>query len=223
MFDSVYSVNVTSGQFLQMALAALLSGVVFSWLMSFRIRSTRRYFVVISLMPFIVGMVLTFINGSIGAGLAFGGAFALTRFRSAQGTSEEIAGVLIAMASGVPFGMGYVGYGVAVLLGLALLFILLATVPLFEHKGFSEEKLLKVTIPETIDYARVFDDIFAHYLKKAEPVGVKTTGMGAMFLLSFKIQMKNASEEKALIDELRTRNGNLEIAILPYIERDRTL
>ena len=208
MFDSVYSVNVTSGQFLQMALAALLSGVVFSWLMSFRIRSSRRYFVVISLMPFIVGMVLTFINGSIGAGLA---------------TTEEIAGVLIAMASGVPFGMGYVGYGVAVLLGLALLFILLATVPLFEHKGFSEEKLLKVTIPETLDYARVFDDIFAHYLKKAEPVGVKTTGMGAMFLLSFKIQMKNASEEKALIDELRTRNGNLEIAILPYIERDRTL
>ena len=223
MFDSIYSVNVTASQFMTMAAAALVSGLVFGWLMSFRIRAQRRYFVVISIMPFIVGMVLTFINGSIGAGLAFGGAFALTRFRSAQGTADEIAGVLIAMAAGVPFGMGYVGYGILVLLVLALLFLALSSLPIFDHKAMREDKLLRITIPETLDYARVFDDIFAHYLTKAEPVGVKTTGMGSMFRLSFKIQMKDPQEEKAMVDELRTRNGNLEIAVLPYVEQERTL
>ncbi len=206
-----------------MAAAALISGMLFGWIMSFRIRSTRRYFVVISLMPFIVGMVLTFISGSIGAGLAFGGAFALTRFRSAPGSSDEIAGVLIAVAAGVPFGMGYVGYGVLALLGLALAFLLLAGLPVYEHKAMQQDRLLKITIPESLDYARVFDDIFERYLTGAEPVGVKTTGMGAMFLLSFKIRMKDVSEEKAMIDELRTRNGNLEIAVLPYIEHEKTL
>ncbi len=223
MFDSIYSLNVTASQFMMMAAAALGSGVLYGWLMSFRIRSRRRYYVVISLLPFIVGMVLTFISGSIGAGLAFGGAFALTRFRSAQGTSEEIVGVLIAMAAGVPFGMGYVGYGVLVLIGLALIFLVLSSLTIFDHKAYQEERLLKITIPETLDYARVFDDIFDHYLSQAEPVGVKTTGMGAMFRLSFKIRMKNAGEEKAMIDELRTRNGNLEIAILPYTDPERTL
>ena len=223
MFESIYSTSVTGGQFMLMAAAALGSGLFFGWLMSFRIRSSRRYFVVISLMPFIVGMVLTFINGSIGAGLAFGGAFALTRFRSAPGSSDEIAGVLIAMAAGVPFGMGYVGYGVIVLLGLALLFLVLAALPVYEHQNMQQDRLLKITIPETLDYARVFDDIFDRYLTKAEPVGAKTTGMGAMFLLSFKIHMKNVMEEKAMIDELRTRNGNLEIAVLPYIEHEKTM
>ena len=223
MFESIYSANVTGSQFMLMAAAALISGMLFGWLMSFRIRSSRRYFVVISLMPFIVGMVLTFINGSIGAGLAFGGAFALTRFRSAPGSSDEIAGVLIAMAAGVPFGMGYVGYGVLVLLGLAILFLLLAALPVYEHKNMQQERLLKITIPETLDYARVFDDIFDRYLTKVEAVGAKTTGMGAMFQLTFKIQMKDSNEEKALIDELRTRNGNLEIAVLPYIEHERTM
>ena len=49
-------------------------------------------------------------------------------------------------------------------------------------------------------------------------MGVKTTGMGSMFRLSFKVELKNAAEEKAFIDELRTKNGNLEISLLPYSE-----
>ena len=223
MFDTIYSAKVTGGEFMIMAAAALVSGIMFAWMMSFRIKSSKRYFVTISLMPFIVGMVITFISGSIGAGLAFGGAFSLTRFRSAPGSADEIAGVLIAMAAGVPFGMGYVGYGAASLILLGLLFIVLTSARIFDHKTAQQEKMLKITIPETLDYTRVFDDVFDRYLLKHETVGVKTTGMGAMFLLTFKVIMKNQEEEKALIDDLRIRNGNLEIAILPYAPNEGTL
>ena len=218
VFESIFSNSVTPGQLLAMALAALLSGIVFSWLMSFRVRANRRFFIVSSIIPFVVGTVLAFVNGNIGAGVAFGGAFALTRFRSAQGSADEIAALLIAMAAGVAFGMGYIAYGVLILVCMGLVFLALSALSIFDHPGMSEEKLLKITIPESLDYARVFDDTFARYLKEFESVGVKTTGMGSMFRLSFKVKMKDPSEEKALIDELRTRNGNLEIAILPYVE-----
>ena len=223
MFDSIYSSSVTPGQFFLMALAALLSGIVFSWLMSFRVRANRRFFIVSSIIPFVVGMVLTFVNGNIGAGVAFGGAFALTRFRSAQGSADEIAAVLIAMGAGVAFGMGYVAYGVIALLGMGLIFLALSSVKLFDHAALQQDKLLKITIPESLDYASVFDDTFQHYLTSCENAGVKTTGMGSMFRLSFKIRMKNPGEEKAFIDELRTRNGNLEISILPYVEAQNQL
>ena len=223
MFDCIYSASVTPGQFFIMALAALASGVAFSWLMSFRVQANRRFFIVSSIIPFVVGMVLTFVNGSIGAGVAFGGAFALTRFRSAQGSADEIAAVLIAMGAGVAFGMGYVAYGVLTLLGMGFVFLALSSVRLFDHAAMREDRLLKVTIPESLDYASVFDDIFARYLASVENAGVKTTGMGSMFRLSFKIRMKNPGEEKAFIDELRTRNGNLEISILPYVEPQNQL
>ena len=118
MFDSIYSALVTPGQFLIMALASLLSGVLFSWMMSFRVRASRRFFIVSSVLPFVVGTVLTFVNGSIGAGVAFGGAFTLTRFRSAPGSADEIAAILIAAAAGVAFGMGYAAYGVLILVCL---------------------------------------------------------------------------------------------------------
>ena len=223
MFDSIYSSTVTPSQFFIMAAASLLSGVIFSYLMSFRVRANRRFFIVSSIIPFVVGMVLTFVNGNIGAGVAFGGAFALTRFRSAQGTADEIAAILITMASGVAFGMGYIAYGVLALLFLGLVFLALSSLKLFEHASMQEDKLLKVTIPESLDYARVFDDTFTHYLKSVENVGVKTTGMGSMFRLSFRIRMKNPEEEKEMIDELRTKNGNLEIAVLPYVEEQNQL
>ena len=218
MFNSIYSASVTPAQLLLMAAAALGSGILYSWLMSFRIRANRRFFIVSSVLPFVVGLVLTFINGNIGAGIAFGGAFALTRFRSAQGTSDEIVAVLIAMAAGCAFGMGHIAYGVLVLVIMGLLFLALSGTKLFDHKGMQEEKLLKITIPESLDYARAFEEPFGRYLKESENVGVKTTGMGSMYRLSFKIRMKNPEEEKEMIDELRTRNGNLEIAVLPWAE-----
>lgn len=219
MFDSIYTTgSVTTSEFFIMAAAALISGFLYSWLISFRIRSTKRFFIVTGLIPFIVAAVITFVNGNIGAGVAIGGAFSLIRFRSAQGSADEIAGILIAMGSGIAFGMGYIAYGVVILIGLSAIYFLISLLKVFEHKSMTAEKLLRITIPESLEYHDVFDDIFAHYLKSYESVGVKTTGMGSMFRLSFKIQMKDPGEEKAFIDELRTRNGNLEIAITPYTD-----
>ncbi len=218
MFDSIYSATITPAQFFIMAAAALAAGFLYAWLMSFRVRSTKRFFIVTALIPFVVAAVITFVNGNIGAGVAIGGAFSLIRFRSAPGSADEIASILASMGAGIAFGMGYIAYGVIILLFLALLFILFSFVPLFEHKSMAAEQLLKITIPESLVYNGAFDDIFARYLKRIENAGVKTTDMGSMFRLSYKVQLKNPAEEKDLIDALRTKNGNLEISLLPYTE-----
>ena len=223
MFDSIYTSMVTPAQFFLMAAAALAAGVVYSWIMSFRVRSTKRFFIVNALIPFMVAAVITFVNGNIGAGVAIGGAFSLIRFRSAQGSADEIAALLVSMGSGIAFGMGYLAYGSIILLGMALLFLLLNELNIFEHKNMTVDRLLRVTIPETLEYSGAFEEALDRYLKKADCTGVKTTAMGSMFRLSYRIQMKDPAEEKAFIDELRTRNGNLEISILPYTEETNTL
>ena len=219
MFESIYSASVTPAQFFLMAAAALVSGFLYSWIMSFHVRATKRFFIVNALIPFLVGAVITFVNGNIGAGVAVGGAFALVRFRSAQGSADEIASILGAMGAGIAFGMGYIAYGVIIVLGMAVLFLLLSRLNIFEHRKMAEDRLLQITIPETLEYNGVFDEAFARYLRKAERTGVKTTAMGSMFRLSYRIQIKDPAEEKAFIDELRVRNANLEISILPYTEQ----
>ncbi len=224
MFDSIYSSSVTASQFFLMAGAALISGFLYAWIMSFRIRSTPRLFFVTAILPFVIATVITFVQGNIGAGVAIGGGvFGLIRFRSAQGTADELAAILITMGSGIAFGMGYLGYGIVILLGLAVIYSLVAGLTIFEHKATAPEMTLRVTIPESLDYTDVFDDTFSHYCQNVEKAGVKTTGMGSLFRLSFKIRMKDPSEEKAFIDELRTKNGNLEIAVLPFEEKSAQL
>ncbi|MBQ6018678.1 MAG: DUF4956 domain-containing protein, partial [Clostridia bacterium] len=111
MFNSIYSAQLTSAQFFIMAGVALVSGFLYAWVMSYRIRSAKRFFLVMSLLPFMVSAVITFVNGNIGAGVAIGGAFGLIRFRSAQGSADELAAILIAMGAGFAFGMGYIAYG----------------------------------------------------------------------------------------------------------------
>ena len=223
MFASIYSTTVTAAEFFIMAAAALGTGFIYSYLMSFKIRSQKRFFTVTALIPFVVAAVITFVNGNIGAGVAIGGAFSLIRFRSAQGTADEIAAILIAMAAGIAFGMGYIAYGVLILLGLSVLFFLFSTLHVFEHKAVEKDMLLRITIPESLSYHDAFNDTFSRYLQAYESVGVKTTGMGSMFRLSYKIRMKDAKKEKAMIDELRTKNGNLEIALTPFAEEPNQL
>lgn len=224
MFDSIYSSMVTAGQFFIMAGTALLAGVLYAWLMSFRVRAKGRFFAVIAIIPFAVASIVTFVKGNIGAGVAIGGGvFGLIRFRSAQGTSDEIVSILIAMCGGIAFGMGYIAYGVLIILGLAGLYYLVSGLKLFEHKSLSDEMLLRITIPEALEYNGTFDEIFQHYLTSFENVGVKTTGMGSMFRLSYKIRLKDPKEEKSFIDELRTKNGNLEIAVTPYTDAEKQL
>ncbi len=223
MFTSIYSSSVTAAEFFLMAAVAILCGAVYAWIMARRVRSTKRFFIVVAMIPFIVGAVITFVNGNIGTGVAIGGAFSLIRFRSAPGSADEIAAILIAMGAGIAFGMGYLAYGVIILLALALLYFLFATLSLFESQPMQKERILKVTVPESLEYTDMFDDVFARYLKSAERLGVKTTGMGSMFRLSFLVRLKDAKEEKTFIDALRIRNGNLEISLLPYSEQQAQL
>ncbi len=218
MFDPIFSNESISSvlQFFIMAGVALVSGFIYSWILSFKVHSTKRFFLVNALLPFVVGAILSFVNGNLGVGIAIGGAFALIRFRSAPGSADEIISIFITMAAGVAFGMGYLAYGAIILIGLGLLYNALTYLPIYDHKNKENEKLLKITIPESLDYNDVFKNTFDKYLISSESVGVKTTGMGSMFRLSFKIRMRDVALEKELIDELRTLNGNLEIQIVPY-------
>lgn len=225
MFDSIFSNTSIPAvaQFFIMVGVALVFGFIYSWLLSFRVHSSKRFFLVNAILPTVVGAIVSFVNGNIGVGVAIGGAFALIRFRSAPGSADEIVSVFLTMAGGVAFGMGYLAYGAILLVALALIYDALTFLNLFEHKSLAEEKLLRITIPESLEYNDVFKNVFDHYLKEYSSEGVKTTGMGSMFRLSFKIKMKNPSEEKEMIDEIRTLNGNLEIQILPYTERNISL
>lgn len=166
----------------------------------------------LAMLPAVVSVIILMVSGSIGAGVAVAGTFSLVRFRSAPGSAKEIAAVFIAMAIGLACGMGCPG--------LALLFTLImcGVELLYSRIGFGEDrdnlqKALSVTLPESLEYSDIFDDLFAEYTTEAKMTRVKTTNLGSLNRLSYDITLRKPGTEKALIDAIRCRNGNLEVSI----------
>ena len=232
-FDSIFSTSMSVGGVFACLGAALLVGLALSWICSFRLRTSKGTLITGAIMPVVIAAIfilcelflssLTSTTGFESRILGIAIAFGLLRFRSVNAKAEEVIFLFFSLAAGFAFGIGYIGYGVIIGIGLALLYVGLTYLPIFTHRKFNQERLLKITIPESLDYSEVFDNTFKHFTSTAEMVGVKTTNMGSMFKLSYRVVLKDAREEKEFIDELRTKNGNLEISLLPFVEEAKRL
>lgn len=214
IFASILPTDAASGfsvsGFLLCTAASILLGVIIAMLFMFRNSCSKSFVVTLALLPAIVQMVIMLVNGNLGTGVAVMGAFSLVRFRSVPGTAREIASIFLAMAVGLATGMGYLAAAavfVLILGGVNLMFTLTS----FGESPKAAKKL-HITIPESLDYNGVFDDLFEQYTSSAELQQVKTANMGSLYKLTYRIVLRDIRKEKELIDELRCRNGNLEIS-----------
>ena len=198
----------TGGAFISL-IASVICGLVIALLYMYKSNYSRNFVVALVILPALVQVVITVVNGNLGAAVSVMGAFSLVRFRSAPGSSKDITAIFFAMAVGLANGMGYVIYSAAIVLTVGAVYILLMSAG-FGAKG-ERERHLKILVPESLDYTQIFDDIFSRYLNKSDLIKVKTTDLGSVFELNYSIEMKDKGREKEFIDELRTRNGNLTI------------
>ena len=160
---------------------------------------------------FIIGLVILLIGSNVARAFSMAGAFALVRFRSVPGSAKDIAIVFFAMASGLACGLGYVTFA-CVFVVIMIVILILLTVFNFAQPH-TDIKQLRITIPESLNYSDVFDDVMNKFTEKAELRKVKTTNMGTMFELSYNVVVKDSVNEKEFIDNLRMRNGNLNISL----------
>lgn len=209
MLNSILGTELTLTSFLICTGVSLLLGVGTALAAGYRSRSTQSLAVTLAILPAVVQAVIMLVNGSIGAGIAVAGAFSLVRFRSALGTAREIAAIFLAMAIGLATGMGYVG--LAALLFLILAGAMLALTALRFGQKEDAGRILKITIPEDLDYDGLFDDLFERYTTAHTLEKVKTTNMGTLYELRYRITLRQEPVPKVFLDELRCRNGNLNI------------
>ncbi len=213
IFDTELTTVISPTSFLLCVGCALLCGIILTACYIFKTRYTRSFAATLAMLPAVVAVVIMMVNGNIGAGVAVAGAFSLVRFRSVPGTACEIGAIFLAMGTGLVCGMGYLGYALLISVLLGVIGLLYNLIGLCTRRKTAQHKMLRVTIPEDLDYTDVFEPILADYCSEHELVKVKTTNMGSLFRLTYNVTVKDIKKEKELIDKLRVRNGNLEITI----------
>ncbi len=209
IFASIFTGQLTLGQFVLAITASMIMGLILSLVFMYRNTYTKSFISALILIPAAETVVIMLVNDNLGTGLSVAGSFALIRFRSVKGNARELVAVFIAMTIGIVCGTGYVALaGVFTLLLCAVMFVMNLT-------GFGSvsenERYLKITIPESLNYDEVFNDVLERYTGRYQLESIKTLTLGSLFRLEYSITMKNVSDVKKMIDELRTRNGNLEI------------
>lgn len=215
IFQSIFDSVETMGplEFLACVGSALLIGFAISATYAYRNSHTTGLALAIGVIPAIVSVVIMVVSGDIGAGIAVAGAFSLVRFRSAPGSAKEIAVIFLAMSTGLLIGMGFIAY--AALFAAIICLVILAFFEMKDRKVSSEpvEKMVKITVPEDLDYSTEIDPVLDQYTNSLKLVSVKSVNMGSMFRLTYRATLKDESRQKELIDQIRIRNGNLEVAV----------
>lgn len=203
--------TVTTSGFMWCTIASLVLGLIAAFVYMYKHDYSKNFVITLALLPVIVQMVITLVNGNLGAGVAVMGVFNLVRFRSIAGTAKDIGSVFLAMAIGLATGMGYIGVAAILTLIVGVFNVIYVTTPFGQKRESSKQ--LRITVPEDLEFEGVFDEVLAHYTRSYQLESVQTTNMGSLYQLEYKIAMRQAGLEKHLLDDIRCLNGNLKVSL----------
>ena len=213
--------TITGASFIIATLCSLALGCFIAFMYAVKNDYSKSYIITLALLPAIVQIVIMLVNGNLGTGIAVAGAFSLVRFRSAPGSGKEITSIFLAMAAGLATGIGYVGIAILFTVVISAINVLMK----LSGMGRMDEKhrMLKITIPENLDFEGRFEDIFHQYLEQYTYDEIKTSDMGSLYKMTLSVHLKSGVSTKKFLDELRTRNGNLEISLSRAVEGAESL
>lgn len=222
MFNSIFDTS-TAGMEVSTALiaagAAVVMGLVLALAHKLTTRNTTKGFLVtLTVLPVLVMAVMVMINGNLGTSIAILGAFSLVRFRSMRGNARNLLSIFFAMMIGLSCGMGHVLFGAMMTAIGVVAMAFFALTPILEPSR--KEKVLKIVVPEDMDYTDAFDDIFKKYLSRADLLTAKTVNMGSLYDLTYSVRLKTGIKEKEMLDAIRVKNCNLKVSLSQPIQEE---
>lgn len=227
MLDSLFNETLTSTTFsFSSAIITIIVAIVLGGLISVTYMKTnpngysQNFTLTMIILPVIVAMIILLIGNNVARAFSLAGAFSIIRFRSAPGDPRDIAYVLFTMASGLACGVGTLGYAVLFTVILCLLMILLSRFNFAANK--ETHKLLKVTIPENLVYEEAFTEVFEQFGVGYELKRIRTAELGSLYELVYNVTITDSINQKAFLDAIRCRNGNLDLSLtlVPYGNTD---
>ena len=213
MLNCILTTPLTLPGLLITLFSSLILGILTALVFSYKGRLSSSLSLTLAVLPVAMSMVTVMINGNLGIAVAVAGGFTLVRFRSIAGNGREISAVFTVMTLGVTCGLGFPGIAALFFVVIAALVLVLTALHFGEKKN---EKLLRVTLPENYDYVGLFDDLFKKYGVTASIDRIKTTNMGSLIDVTYKVALPGDTLNKEMLDEIRTRNGKLCVMVSNY-------
>jgi len=213
--NSTTSNSASAGNMLAILGVALVLGLLISTVQMKANRNkptSQSFALTLVMLPAVISIIIMLVGTNIASAFSLAGAFSIIRFRSAPGDPKDITYILFSMAVGLACGMGFILQAFIVALVLCGIMAVLELLKFGYPKATA--KILKITTPENLDYQNAFEGVMKKYTLSNNLNKVKTADLGSLYVLEYSITMKDELNEKNFIDELRCRNGNLNITLI---------
>lgn len=214
IFNTSSQTDVQLSDFIIILLGALGVGIIISifYILTHKNETyTASFPATMIMLPIIVAVIIRLVGTNAASALSLAGAFSLIRFRTEPADPKDIAYVFFALAAGLGCGIGYIGYA---LMFTVILCVITFVLKLMNYGVGSERSMhLRISVPENLNYENVFEQTLTQYTNAHKLMQIRTTDFGAVFEVRYAIELKKGVDTKAFIDELRTKNGNLNITM----------
>ncbi|WP_461204925.1 DUF4956 domain-containing protein [Clostridium sp. DL1XJH146] len=224
MFESILTTSTSTTISLTTVVLTILVAFLVGIIISLTYMKTypngdysQNFALTVILLPAVIAILIMLIGSDVAKAFSLAGAFSIIRFRSEPGQPKDIAFVLFSMAAGLAAGMGVYVYALIFAIVLCTGMLVLSKANFGAKK--TATKALRITVPEDLDYEKAFEDVFEEYVTHHSLKQVKTTSLGSLYQLYYEIELLDTVSTKVFIDELRTRNSNLNIT-LSLVSRD---
>ncbi|MDO3409847.1 DUF4956 domain-containing protein [Saccharibacillus sp. CPCC 101409] len=219
MLDSILNSTTTAttdltltNALVTIGLAIILGAIIsLTYMKTNKATYTQGFTLTLVILPIVVAVIILMIGSNVARAFSLAGAFSIIRFRSAAGDPKDITYVLFTMAAGLACGVGSLGYAVLFTLILCVVMFVLSRFKFGVKK--SQQKTLKVTIPENLGYEEAFEEVFQKFGVQHDLKKIRTTELGSLYELVYSVTMDQSVNQKAFLDSIRTRNGNLDLSL----------
>lgn len=164
------------------------------------------------MVPVVVALLLSVIGTNIARAFSLAGALSIIRYRSVLLSPRNILFLFFGMSAGFICGVGlYIP---------SLIYVIIACITIIVYTYITNNKpaakTLTVNVPESINFDGLLDETLDKYTSAHELQSVGVTGGGTLTELIYNIKMKDESQTKEFLDEIRTLNGNFKIQLSQY-------
>lgn len=218
MLDSILNTATSTGTISVVAVvgavvAGLLTGLFISWLYIYTNRHSYSQSLAWTLvfMPAVIGPIITLVGSNIAAAFSLAGIFTIIRFRSAPGSARDILLILFCVGAGLAYGLGLYLYGIVFTVMMGIAQLILHTTKYGEGKN--RQLQVKITAPDSSNSEEIFAKVLGDHTSSFELSRIGTRDLGSVYELVYDIELSDSSNRKALIDELRCHNSNMNITI----------
>lgn len=224
LFDSIFyktESSVDPSQLFLALLVSLLLGFMLSWVYRYRTLYTREFAISLIVLPAMMTMLIFFVNGNLGTGVAVAGTFSLVRFRSATSGSRELLAIFLAMIIGLTTGMGYLLVALASSTFLLVVWFLLEK---WQSKRMVQPRRhLTLTVASGQNVETEIEGLLKIATAEHDLLSISSLKEGSQLKLVYEISLASHQTDVQLTQSLLQQAGMLDLALTRNAKKRKNL